>query len=468
MPSGKAVEKTILKTLMEMSGAVATWFSDYDPVDRTLRVTDMEIAPGMLEKVVKLLGKRPFDLRMPVSDEMYREITRDIIGKKKTLTEVSFGQIPPLVSKTIQKLVGIDRLIGIACVIEGQLYGISMLAMKSGQLDPSTEILESFSHIVAVSLRRRRAENALRESEERYRLILENANDGILVNEMTPTGPGKFIDANVQACRILGMSREEMKDVRLIDLDTPEMKERSHEIFQEIVRNNHAVFQTNYRTKDNREKTIDISVNLFDLNGRPTMLSVVRDITGRKATESAFRAMVTSMVGTTGMESLDRITESIAAWLEADCVMIGEITPDRERVQVLSMLLDGKKIVDFSYSLKGTPCENTAEKGFCVYPDEVRRLFPGSRDLREFNIRGYAGTPLRNFEGQVVGVLCILTRKPLNLPPQAREIIEIIAVKAAAEIGRRDALAALNESERKFQALLEEPPVTGCDQQRPG
>ena len=284
MPPGKPVEKIILEALTKMTGAVVTLFSDYDPVDRTLRVTNMEMAPGMLEKVVKLLGKRPFDMRIPLNDEMYHEITRDIIGNKKTLTEISFGQIPPLVSNSIQKLVGIDRFIGIACVIEGQLYGTSMLAMKAGQPDPSTEVLESFAHIVAVSLRRRRAEDAVREIGERYRLVLENVNDGILVNEMTPKGPGKFIDANDQACRILGMTREEMQDVCLVDLDTPEMKKQSHEIFQELVRNNHAVFQTNYRTKDNREKIIDVSVSLFDLNGRPTMLSVIRDITERMTT----------------------------------------------------------------------------------------------------------------------------------------------------------------------------------------
>ena len=287
---------------------------------------------------------------------------------------------------------------------------------------------------------RKKTEDAVRESGMRYRLILENANDGILVNEMTPKGPGKFIDANDKACRILGMTREEMQDVCLVELDTPEMKERAPAIFKEIVRNNHAVFQTNYRTKDNREKTLDISVSLFDLNGQRTMLSVVRDITERKATESAFHAIVASMLGTTGMESLDRITENISIWLGADCVMVGEIMPDGERVQVLSMHFDGKKIPDFFYTLKGTPCEHASEKGFCVYPDEVRSLFPESRDLQEFNIRGYIGTPLRNFEGQVVGILCVLTRKPLKLPPSAREIIEIIAVKAAAEINRRKVL----------------------------
>jgi PAS domain S-box-containing protein len=136
---------------------------------------------------------------------------------------------------------------------------------------------------------RKKVESAVLESRERYRLILENANDGILVNEMTPEGPGKFIDANDQACRILGMTREEMQDVRLVDLDTPEMNERAPGIFREIVRNNRAFFRTNYRTKDNQEKFLDISVSLFDLNSRPTMLSVVRDITDRKLAGNALR-----------------------------------------------------------------------------------------------------------------------------------------------------------------------------------
>jgi hypothetical protein len=77
-----------------------------------------------------------------------------IVGRRKTLTEVSFGQIPPLVSMSIQKLMNIDRFIAIAYVIEGKLDGTSVLGMKPGQPDPSTELLESFAHIVAISLRR--------------------------------------------------------------------------------------------------------------------------------------------------------------------------------------------------------------------------------------------------------------------------------------------------------------------------
>ncbi len=144
---------------MELSGAAMTLFLVYDPSDRTLQVTNFEIAPGMLEKVIRLLGKRPGDVKTPVSAEMYQEMISAITGRRKTLTEASFGHIPPLVSMSIQKMLGIDRFIGIAYVIEGKLYGTTLLAMKAGQPDPSTELLESFAHIVAISLRRDRDES---------------------------------------------------------------------------------------------------------------------------------------------------------------------------------------------------------------------------------------------------------------------------------------------------------------------
>lgn len=330
--------------------------------------------------------------------------------------------------------------------------------IRTCRFSSSTVSIDGMPHILSTIedvTEQKRAQEAIRENGERYRLILENASEGILVNEITPRGPGRFIDANESACRILGMTREELQGVSLIDLDTPEMQKRAPELIQELLQTRRVVFQTSYVAKDNREKILDVTTSLFDLNGRPTMLTVVRDVTEIKAAERALRALVTGMVGTTGTESLDRITESISTWLGADGTMIGEITSDHERVQVLSMILDGKKIPEYSYTLHGTLSEHTIETGFCTYPDNVTELFPESQNLHKFNIRGYYGTALRNSEGQVVGVLCILSRTPLNLPPSAREFIDIIAAKAAAEIDRLNALRALSESEEKFRTLVE-------------
>ena len=134
-----------------------------------------------------------------------------------------------------------------------------------------------------------RTEEALRESEEKYRLMLMNARDGIMVNELTKDGPGKFIEINDTACRILGMAREELRDLSLIDLDTKEMKKRAPSLVGEIRKKQHVVFSIRHRTKSGEEKDLDISVSLFMLGGKPTLLSIVRDITGQKTAELALR-----------------------------------------------------------------------------------------------------------------------------------------------------------------------------------
>ena len=139
LPYGKRVEDLAAKKICDMTGAVVTTFNIYDPVAQMLRTTALEFAPGLLEslpgaweKVTRLMGTQPNEIQVPVSREMYQDINRSVIGIKKTLTEISYGMIPPLVSAAIQKMSGIDRFIHIAHIIDGELYGTSVIGLRPG------------------------------------------------------------------------------------------------------------------------------------------------------------------------------------------------------------------------------------------------------------------------------------------------------------------------------------------------
>ncbi|HEX3001186.1 MAG TPA: PAS domain S-box protein [Methanoregula sp.] len=280
---------------------------------------------------------------------------------------------------------------------------------------------------------RKHAEEELRESEEKFSTLFEyNPVPLTLVS----AEHGRFADVNEAFLSGTGFSREEVIGRTATELNLfsdPEayagMVARLRE--QKQVQG----LEMQCRKKNGDLATCSFSSRIILMAGRPHIISTIENITESKAADIAFQTMVSSMLGTSGPESLDRITENLATWLRADCVMIGRILPDREQVDVISMILDGKRVSGFRYTLKGTPCEDAAAKGFCHYTDNVAQAFPGSRDLQEFGIRGYAGTPLRDPGGKTVGIICIMTREPLDLPPSARQIIDIIAVKAAAGIG---------------------------------
>jgi len=310
---------------------------------------------------------------------------------------------------------------------------------------------------VAVDIsERKKMEDALRISEDKYRGITERSSDCILVlnKEMSPT----YVSPSVR--QMLGYAPEELVGKTLEFAMETIFSEAGPAFMQAVTATRSGLPVENVELQLCRKDKTPVIVNLFALpilrNGILEGAQVsMRDITEIVVTQSALKAIVGSMVRTTGLNSLWKIAENVSSWLGADCVMVGEIQPDRDTVKVLSMILEGKQVKDFIYHLKGTPCENVAEKGFCHYPDDSVRLFPNAKDIIELNIQGYVGTPLRDSRGEVSGILCALSRKPVQLSPSVREILEIIAVKAAAEVERIRIEGELRQSEEKFRSFVE-------------
>lgn len=166
--------------------------------------------------------------------------------------------------------------------------------------------------------------------------------------------------------------------------------------------------------------------------------------------EKMFHALVETAVGDIGEEFFNNIVLRLSEWLNAECVIIG-LKIDENKVEGFPMYLDGKIIQGFSYNLNGTPCDLTSKKGYCIYPERVRNYFPNSKDLFELNIEGYVGTALYNKRGEPNGILCAMSRNPLNLPPQAEDIMRIVGARITAEIERIKAQKALEISEQKLR-----------------
>lgn len=134
---------------------------------------------------------------------------------------------------------------------------------------------------------RKRAEEALRKSEERYRLLFNSINDAVLVHGVTPDGlPGRITELNDIACERLGYTREELLRISPGDFDAPEGAATSPRMMVRLKAEKHAVWEGVHVSKSGLRIPVEISNHLIEMGGELTILATVRDITVRKQLEA--------------------------------------------------------------------------------------------------------------------------------------------------------------------------------------
>lgn len=161
------------------------------------------------------------------------------------------------------------------------------------------------------------------------------------------------------------------------------------------------------------------------------------DISERKQAEDAIRNIAAGVSAHTGEDFFRDLVAHLAALFDADHAFVGVLDAhDRRVVNSNAVHARGGIAKNFSYPLDHTPCANVVDQGTCVYPSDVQRLFPKDHLLVEMECEGYIGTPLFDAQGEAIGLVVVLSRKPLAQTGNMREILEIFAARAGAELQR--------------------------------
>jgi diguanylate cyclase (GGDEF)-like protein/PAS domain S-box-containing protein len=138
-------------------------------------------------------------------------------------------------------------------------------------------------------IERKRTEEALRQSEERYRTILESIEDGYYEVNLA----GKFTFFNDSMCRIYGYPREEFMGVSYRKYTDQETAKKVYQVYNRVYRTGEPVREFDHEIirKDGTKRYIETSVSLRkDASGNPVgFRGIVRDITERKQAEESLR-----------------------------------------------------------------------------------------------------------------------------------------------------------------------------------
>jgi PAS domain S-box-containing protein len=126
--------------------------------------------------------------------------------------------------------------------------------------------------------------------EAMYHAIFQGGNDAMFAYTISREGqPSKFIKVNDAACSWLGYSQAEFLQMTIRDIDAPGMELRRSEAMRSLQKVGTSLFEMEYISRDGRRFPSEVNARLMELDGKPAVLCVARDITRRKQAEDALR-----------------------------------------------------------------------------------------------------------------------------------------------------------------------------------
>ncbi len=165
------------------------------------------------------------------------------------------------------------------------------LAARAASAIQNAQLFEQTRHYVAeleerIS-ERKRAEEALRESEERYRELFENARDAIYVHDLA----GNYTSVNRAAERLSGYPREEILGRNFTDFVVSEHIDQVRDcLLSKLAQSGETSYEVEVKAKDGRRVPVEVSSRAIYENGEIIGIQgTARDITERKQAQDTLR-----------------------------------------------------------------------------------------------------------------------------------------------------------------------------------
>ncbi len=243
---------------------------------------------------------------------------------------------------------------------------------------------------------RRRAEAALRESEQKYRQLFATVSDAIAILDAETT---QFLDVNQTALKLYGYTRKEFLRLKLADVSADRVVCETA-VRQTLAGSTSRVPLGYHKKKDGTVFPVEVSTSTFELAGRHVVCGVVRDVSERQRAEEALgeseerlRAILSSLYETT-VVVYDYEGKILAVWGPREL---------HERYGLAPELVPGKTIADI------LSAEVAAER-----VARIRRVFRTGKPMRDNYLACLPGgefwlektlSPIRDASGKVAAVV---------------------------------------------------------------
>jgi diguanylate cyclase (GGDEF)-like protein/PAS domain S-box-containing protein len=194
---------------------------------------------------------------------------------------------------------------------------------------------------------------------------------------------------------------------------------------------------------------------LYSAEGVPLQtLGTVQDITEQQLTRQALTALATDFAPLAGEVFYEAVSRHLVEALGLEYAFVARFEKDCERAEVLAGWSEEGSIHRFSYDLYGSPCSDVLKQHQLVCVADIQTIYPEDQMLADMNAQAYIGSALLDKRQQPVGLLVVLSRKPLPQAEMATGLIQLFVDRVSAEMQRSQAEQQSAQADRYRQIVL--------------
>jgi len=280
-----------------------------DERDRELEGVGMELALGLsevFEALIEISSGDP-EVRIPETSQL------ELITKLKHMVNLTAENQAEIVNLSHEFAIGLAEHFGVLHrVSEGDLgarvSGVSQLELLESLKEVTNKMIESVSTEIT---ERKRAEEKLKESEEKYRTQFEKTLDAMFVADAET---GILIDCNQAGAELVGRAKSELVGKHQRILHPPEEVEGEFSrTFKEHLKEKEGQpLEAQVITKNGEIRDVSIKANMLELKGRKILQGAFRDVTEKKRAEKEKRKLEAQLQRAEKMEVVGTLAGGVA------------------------------------------------------------------------------------------------------------------------------------------------------------